>query len=73
MNESARARTRARSVLRLVTNTIWTVAGIALAFMCTRVFGNNTASIGVPVLVVIGALIWYYTERRDRNKREKNV
>ena len=73
MNKSAPDRTIARSVLRWVITIIWTMLGIALAFMCIRVFGNNTASIGVPVLVVAGALIWYLTERRDRNKPEEHV
>ncbi len=73
MNKSAPDRIFARSVLRWVVTFIWTVVGVALSFMCTRVFGNNTASIGVPVLVVVGALIWYFTERRDRNKPEENV
>ena len=68
MNESARNRTLAHSVLRWVITITWIVLGSVLAFMCIRVFGDNTADIGVPALVVAGALIWYFTERRDRNK-----
>ena len=73
MSKSTPDSTFAHSVLRWVITIIWIVLGIALSFMCTRVFGNTTASIGVPVLVVVGALIWYFTERRDRNKPEENV
>jgi len=41
--------------------------------MCIKVFGDTIAEIGVPALVVIGVLIWYFTERRDRSEPEEHV
>jgi len=73
MNQSTRSRTLARTVLSWVITIAWLMLGSALSFMCIKVFGDNTAEIGVPALVVAGALIWYFTERRDRNKPEKNL
>ncbi len=70
MNQPTRSRTR--SMLSLVITIAWLVLGSALSFMCIKVFGDDTAKIGVPALVVAAALIWYFTERRDRNKPEKN-
>ena len=77
MNKSTRSRTHphslTRSALSWVITIAWLVLGSALSFMCIKVFGDNTAAIGVPALVVAGALIWYFTERRDRNKPEEHV
>jgi hypothetical protein len=41
--------------------------------MCIKVFGDTIAEIGVPALVVIGVLIWYFTGRRDRSKPEEHI
>jgi hypothetical protein len=77
MNQSTRNRTRPRSLtrglLRWVITLTWIVLGIALSMMCIKVFGDTTAEIGVPALVVTGVLIWYFTERRDRSKPEEHV
>ena len=73
MNESPRPRTFARGALYSVIAIIWIVLGIALSLMCIKVFGDNIAEIGVPALVVVVGLIWYFTERRDRNKSEENA
>ena len=73
MNQSTRSRTLARSMLSWVITIAWLVLGSALSFMCIKVFGDDAAKIGVPALVVAAALIWYFTERRDRNKPEKNL
>jgi len=77
MNQSTRSRTRPRSltrgVLPWVITLTWIVLGIALSLMCIKVFGDTIAEIGVPALVVIGVLIWYFTERRDRSKPEEHV
>ena len=73
MNRSAPDRTLARSVLRWVVTSAWILLGSVLAFMCIKVFGVSTAEIGVPALVVVSALIWYFTERRDRNKPEEHI
>jgi len=70
MNKSAPDRTRARGVVRWVITIGWILLGSVLAFMCIKVFGDNIAEIGVPALVVAAGLIWYFTERRDRNKPE---
>lgn len=71
MNKSAPDRTLARSALGWVVTIAWILLGSVLAFMCIRVFGDSTAEIGVPALVVAAVLIWYFTERRDRNKPEE--
>ena len=71
MNKSAPDRTLARSVLRWVVTVAWILLGSVLAFMCIKVFGESPAEIGVPALVVAAGLIWYFTERRDRNKPEE--
>jgi hypothetical protein len=73
MNQSTRSRTLPRSVLRWLITIAWIALGSALSFMCIKVFGDNIAEIGVPALVVIGVLIWYFTERRDRSKPEEHV
>jgi hypothetical protein len=73
MNKSVPDRTLARGVFRGLITISWIVLGSILAFMCIKVFGVNTAEIGVPALVVVSALIWYFTERRDRNKPEKHI
>lgn len=73
MNKSVPDRTLARGVFRGLITIAWIVLGSILAFMCIKVFGVNTAEIGVPALVVVSALIWYFTERRDRNKPEKHI
>jgi hypothetical protein len=77
MNQSTRTRTlsrsRSHSLLRWVITLTWIVLGIALSMMCIKVFGDTTAEIGVPALVVTGVLIWYFTERRDRSKPEEHV
>jgi len=72
MNKSSLDRAVARSVLRRVVIIAWILLGSVLAFMCIRVFGDSTAEIGVPVLVVAAGMIWYFTERRDRNKPEEH-
>ena len=72
MSKSAQGRTPARSVLHWLVTIGWILLGSVLAFMCIRVFGNNIADIGVPALVVAAGLIWYYTERRDRNRSEEH-
>ena len=72
MNKSAPDHHPARSVLPLVITILWFVLGGVLAFMCIRVFGDSIADIGVPALVVAAGLIWYFTERRDRNKPEEH-
>ena len=71
MNKFAADRTAARSALRWVVTIAWILLGSVLAFMCIRVFGDNIALIGVPALVVAAVLIWYFTERRDRNRPEE--
>ena len=72
MNQSTRSRTLSRSLTRgmlsWVITIAWLVLGSVLSFMCIKVFGDSIAEIGVPALVVAVALIWYFTERRDRNK-----
>ena len=68
-----RQRSRARAVWSWVITIAWLMLGGVLAFMCIKVFGDDVAAVGVPALVVAGALIWYFTERRDRNKPEKPV
>jgi uncharacterized membrane protein len=73
MNQSIRNRTPPRSLLRWVITLTWIVLGIALSLMCIKVFGDTIAEIGVPALVVIGVLIWYFTGRRDRRKPEEHV
>ena len=70
MNKSAPDRALARGALRWIVTIAWILLGSVLAFMCIRVFGDNIADIGVPALVIAAGLIWYYTERRDRNKPE---
>lgn len=72
MNKSSLDRAFTRCVLRRVVTIAWILLGSVLAFMCIRVFGDSTAEIGVPVLVVAAGLIWYFTERRDRNKLEEH-
>ena len=72
MNKSAQDRSVARSALRWIVTIAWILLGSVLAFMCIRVFGDNIAEIGVPALVVAAGLIWYFTERRDRNKPEEH-
>lgn len=69
MKRSAQA-SAARSMLRRVGTIAWILLGSALAFMCIRAFGNTIADIGVPALAVAAGLIWYFTERRDRNRPE---
>ena len=72
MNKTAPDRTLARSALRLGITIAWILLGSVLAFMCIKVFGDGTAEIGVPALVVAAGLIWYFTERRDHNKSEEH-
>lgn len=72
MNEFAPERSAARSLLRWFVTIAWILLGSFLAFMCIRVFGDNIADIGVPALVVAAGLIWYFTERRDRNKAKEH-
>jgi hypothetical protein len=71
--KTTQARTRESRMLPLVVTIAWILLGSVLAFMCIKVFGDGTAEIGVPALVVAAGLIWYFTERRDRNKPEKHV
>lgn len=73
MNQLKGSRTRPRSALYGVITVAWMVLGMALSMMCIKIFGNNTAAIGVPALVVASALIWYFTGRRDRHGSEENL
>lgn len=68
MNQSKRSRTRAPRLLDAAITGAWIVLGLVLSMMCIKVFGDNIADVGAPALAVTGALIWYFTERRDRNK-----
>ena len=72
-DKTTRGRAREGGILPLVVTIAWILLGSVLAFMCIRVFGDGIAEIGVPALVVAAGLIWYFTERRDRNKPEKDV
>ena len=72
MNEFAPEHSAARSILHWFVTIAWILLGSFLAFMCIRVFGDNIADIGVPALVVAAGLIWYFTERRDRNKAKEH-
>lgn len=72
LNKSATDRTLARTMLRGLITIAWIVLGSILAFMCIKVFGNYIAEIGVPALVVAAGLIWYFTDRRDRNRLEEH-
>ncbi|GHO82680.1 hypothetical protein [Dictyobacter formicarum] len=63
--------TPTRTVRRWLINLIWIVAWIVIYFLCIDVFGNTVAFIGVPTLIVTSAIIWFATERRDRQPPEK--
>jgi len=72
MKKSAPESRAARSMLRWLVTIAWILLGGALSFMCIRAFGDNIADVGVPALAIAAGLIWYFTERRDRNKPEEH-
>ena len=63
----------ARAVLRWVINLVWIVVWIVLYFLCINVFGDTAAFIGIPVLIVLMIIIWFATERRNRQHLEEEV
>jgi hypothetical protein len=73
MKLSTHRRSIGRGALSCGITIAWLLLAGVLAFMCIRVFGDTSAEIGVPALIVAGALIWYFTERRDRNKPEEDA
>jgi L-asparagine transporter-like permease len=63
----------AHVVLRWVINLAWIVVWIVLYFMCINVFGDTVAFIGIPVLIVVMVIVWFATERRNRQHLEEEV
>jgi hypothetical protein len=61
----------ARAVLRWVINLAWTVVWVALYFMCINVFGDTAAFVGIPILIVLMVIVWFATERRNRQRLEE--
>jgi L-asparagine transporter-like permease len=63
----------ARVALRWVINLAWIVVWVVLYFMCINVFGDTAAYIGIPVLIVLMVIVWFATERRNRQHLEEEV
>jgi Flp pilus assembly protein TadB len=62
-----------RVVLRWVLTVVWIVVWVALYFMCINVFGDLAAYIGIPVLIVMMVIVWFVTERRNRQHLEEEL
>jgi lipopolysaccharide export LptBFGC system permease protein LptF len=61
-----------RRMRRWVANAIWTIVGVGLYALCLNVFSRypswdseTLTWIPVVVIVLLGALVWYWHERRD--------
>jgi hypothetical protein len=57
---------------RWVANAVWIIAGIGLYAICNNIFSGyprwHTQAlswIAVVVIVILGALVWYWHERHD--------
>ena len=63
----------ARVILRWVLTLVWIVVWVVLYFMCLAAFGDTAAFIGIPALIVLMVIVWFATERRNRQHLEEEV
>jgi hypothetical protein len=71
MNTQTNASPPARAVLRWVINVVWIAVWIVLSFLCTNVYGDIAAFIGIPVLIVLMVIVWVTTGRRNQQALEE--
>jgi len=63
----------ARVILRWVLTLVWIVVWVVLYFLCLADFGDTAAFIGIPTLIVLMVIVWFATERRNRQHLEEEV
>jgi len=52
---------------------VWIVVWVVLYFLCLADFGDTAAFIGIPALIVLMVIVWFATERRNRQHLEEEV
>jgi len=52
---------------------VWIVVWVVLYFLCLADFGDTAAFIGIPTLIVLMVIVWFATERRNRQHLEEEV
>ncbi len=60
------SRSIAWRVVRLLLQILWILLWAFLYLMCLNVFGNRIAFVGIPALILSAIVVWYWTERRER-------